>query len=132
MDWASTKPGELRMPDLMVESRDSSQDELHWLLTATGIWEELHHLEEEQSKLQRTLQDVLRRRQVSYLTKPATYNSKEISGRMAMSLAAGLAFSGFVMLTLFFSGRGIDLGMLVLGGYISIVVAILAGALFAN
>lgn len=132
MDWASNRSGELRIPDLMLESKDSSQAELHWLLTATGIWEELRHLEEEQGKLQRTLQDVLRRRQVSYLTRQGAYHSKVIFGRMAMSLTTGLAFSGFVMLTLFFFGRGIDIGVLALGGYISIIVAALSAALFSH
>lgn len=132
MDWASNRPGKLGMPDLMLESRDSSQAELHWLLTATGIWEELRHLEEEQGKFQQTLQDVLRRRQVSYLTRHGAYSSKVISGRIAMSLATGLAFSGFVMLTLFFFGHGIDMEVLALGGYISIVVAALSGALFSH
>ena len=132
MDWASNKPGELHLPDVMAETRDSAQPEVHWVLSATGIWDELRHLEEEQTKLQRTLQDVLRRRQVNYSGKPVTFHPTGISGKAAMTLAAGLAFCGFILLTLLFSGKGIDMGALALGGYISAVVAVLAGALFAN
>lgn len=132
MDWASNIPGELRMPDLMGENQDFSRAEIHWILAATGICEELHHLEEEQRKLQRTLQDVLRRRKVGYFIKPFAADSKETIRRISLSLAAGLALSGFILLILYFSGRSIDFGVSVLGGYISTVVAVLAGALFST
>jgi hypothetical protein len=135
MDWASNKPGELHLPDVMMETRDSAQIEAHWVLSATGIWDELRQLEEEQTKLQRTLQDVLRRRQMNYSGKPEVIHPagiSGISGKAAMTLAAGLAFCGFILLTLLFSGKGVDMGALALGGYISAVGAVLAGALFAN
>jgi hypothetical protein len=135
MDWASIKPGELQLSDLAEESqpeRSINREQLHWLLSATGIWEELRFLEEEQGKLQKTLQDVLRRRREDFAISTSRSVSQGMSGGEAMVLAGGFTFLGFVVLNLVLASQAIDLRVLILGGYISVIVAVLVGALFAS
>ena len=135
MDWASYKPGELNLPDSPVEPLQESgvpQAQLHWLLSATGIWEELRRLEEEQGKLQRTLQDVLRRRQVEPRNIINSPVNPAASGNVVMALAGIFSFCGFIFLNMALSMHGPNLEMLFLGGYVSVIVAVIAGALFSN
>ena len=138
MDMATTKAGEfdflMSIEDAFDQSGGSGSsqaEQLHWLLSATGIWEELRYLEEEQLKLQDTLQNVLRRRHSDYYS-PEREVKRRISPRFAMLLAGSLTILVFVVVNTVLMSSGSSWVVWLLAGYLGMIVAVLVDALFSS